>query len=98
MEEAVLFLLSLFLVSVLVFALGISLPLVGPLSCVLCSYLLCRLSLLITDLLLNVENLLALALLLLLLALASMVPLCIPIASLLLVLVLLFQSLEKVIV
>jgi hypothetical protein len=46
--------------------------------------------LLTTALLLNVENLLALALLLLLLALASMVPLCIPVVSFLLVLVLLF--------
>jgi hypothetical protein len=90
MEEAVLFSLSLFLVSILVFALGISLPLVGPLSCVLCSCLLCRLSLLITNLLLNVKNLLALALFLLLLALASMVSLCIPVVPLLLVLVLFF--------
>jgi hypothetical protein len=46
--------------------------------------------LLITALLLNVENFLALALLSLLLALASIIPLCIPIVSLLLVLVLLF--------
>jgi hypothetical protein len=71
MEEAVLFLLSLFLVFVLVFSLAIFLPLVGPFSYVLCSCLQHRLSLLTTALLLNVENLLALALLLLLLALAS---------------------------
>jgi hypothetical protein len=81
-EEAVLFTLFPFLVSILVFALAISLPLVGPLSCVLCSCLRRRLSLLTTTLLLNVENLLALALLLLLLALASVIPLCVPIVSL----------------
>jgi hypothetical protein len=98
MEEAVLFSLSLFLVFVPVFALAISFPLVGPLSCVLCSYLRCRLSLLTIALLLNVENLLALALFLLLLALASIIPLCIPVVSLLLVLVLVFQSLAEVIV
>jgi hypothetical protein len=90
MEEAVLFLLSLFLVFVPVFALAIFLPLVGPFSYVLCSCLQHRLSLLTTTLLLNVENLLALALLLLLLALASVTSLCIPVVSLLLVLVLLF--------
>jgi hypothetical protein len=97
-EEAVMFSQSLPLVSVLFFALAISLPLVGPLSYVLCSCLRRRLSLLTTALLFNVENLLALALLLLLLALAFVIPLCIPIACLLLILVLLFQSLAEVIV
>jgi hypothetical protein len=83
MEEAILFSLSLFLVYVLVSTLVVSFPLIRLLGYVWCWHLRRCMSLLTTALLLNVEDLLALA---------SVVPLCIPIVSLLLVLVLLFQS------
>lgn len=98
MEEAVLLTLPLFLVFVPISALVVSFYLVGPLGCVLCSCLRTCLPLLTIARLLNVENLLTLALLLLMLALACIVSLSIPVVSLLLVLILLFQSLVEVIV
>jgi hypothetical protein len=98
MEEAILFLLSLFLISVPVFALAISLPLVGPLSYVLCSRVRRRLPLLTIALLLNVENLLALALFLLLLALTFVTPFVHSCCFLVACSGLLFQSFVEVIV
>jgi hypothetical protein len=97
-EETVLLTLPLFLVFASISTLVVSLCLVGPLGCVLCSCLRMCLPLLAIVRLLNVENLLALALLLLLLALACIVALSIHVVSLLLALILLFQSLAEVII
>jgi hypothetical protein len=94
MKETVLFTMPLFLVFAPIYALVVSLCLVGTLGYVLCSCLRRCLPLLAIARLLNVENLLALALL----ALACVVSLSIPVVSLLVVLILLFQSLAEVIV
>jgi hypothetical protein len=91
-------LLSLFLISVLVFALATSLPLVGPLSYVLCSHVQRRMPLMTIALLLNVENLFALALFLLLLALTFVTPFVHSCCFLVACSGLLFQSFVEVIV
>jgi hypothetical protein len=91
-EKIVLLALPLFLVFAPISALAIFLCLVGPSGYVLCSCLRRFLPLLAIARLLNIENLLALALLLLLLALACITSLSIPVVSVLLFLVLLFQS------
>jgi hypothetical protein len=94
MEEIVLLLLSLLLVSVLVFSLAISFALILPLGRVLSSSLHRLLPLLATALLLYIKDLLALALLLMLLTLISVVSLCVSVASLLLFVLVLRRSLS----